>query len=73
MNQKQCIYRELKEEVRNAVSGESCEDWALGSPHGGSRWYPTRYDLSLYSSASWLADTSSLTLQITSVSTVQLR
>lgn len=67
---KQCIYRELEEEVRNAVFGESCEDEALGSFCGGSGWdnHP-----SLYSSTSWLADTSSLTLpvqQITSVSTV---
>lgn len=70
MKQKQCICKELKEEVRSAVFGESCENGAAGSPHNGSRWdnHP-----SLYSSASWLADTSSLTLQITSVSTIQLR
>lgn len=51
--------------------GESCESGAVGFPHSGSRWdnHP-----SLCSSASWLADTSSLTtLQITSVSPVQLR
>lgn len=70
MKQKQCICQELKEEVRGAVFGESCEIGTIGSPHRGSRWdnHP-----SLYSSASWLADTSLLTLQITSVPTVQLR
>lgn len=64
MKPKQCICKELKEEVMDAVFGESCENGAIGSPHSGSRWdnHP-----SLYSSASWL------TLQITSLSTIQLR
>lgn len=70
MKEKQCIYKEFEEEVRNAMFGESCENGALGSFHGGSGWdnHP-----SLYSSTSWLADASSLILpvqQITSVSTV---
>lgn len=70
MKEKQCISKELEQEVRSAVSGASSEDRVLGSFHGGSAWdsHP-----SLYSPTSWLADTSSLTLavqQITSVSTV---
>ena len=36
MKEKQCIYEELDEEVRNAVFGESCEDGALGSFHDSS-------------------------------------
>lgn len=70
MKEKQCLYRELEEKVRNAVFGESCEDGALGSFHGGSEW---DNHLSPYSSAFWLADASSLTLpvqQIARVSTV---
>lgn len=68
MKEKQCISKELEQEVRSAVSRESSEDRALGSFHGGSVWDNHQ---SLYSSTSWLADTSSLTLpvqQITSVS-----
>lgn len=29
MKGKQCVYKELEENVRNAVFRESCEDWAL--------------------------------------------
>lgn len=70
MKKKRCIYKELEEEVRDAVFGESCEAGALGSFRGGSGW---DNHLSWYSSASRLADTSSLTLsvqQIALVSTV---